>query len=95
MRLPKQQADCLKQLIQDQLPGAAVYLFGSRVDDCRKGGDIDIMVVGPRKLSGQEQRNIKIAFYKRFGMQKIDLVSFDDRDRSSFKKTIDLESVKL
>ena len=31
-------------------PGARVYLFGSRVYDERKGGDIDIMILAERKL---------------------------------------------
>ena len=42
-----------------------------------------------------EKRNIKIAFYKEFGEQKIDLISLKRDEESSFKDYALLESVKL
>ena len=77
------------------MPGCSVYLFGSRAKDSLKGGDIDILVLGERQLTGQEKRDVKIAFYKEFGEQKIDLVSFRRDDESSFKDYALLESVEL
>ena len=58
-------------------------------------GDIDILIVGDRELTGQEKRNIKIAFYKQFGEQKIDLVSYMKTDDSNFKKIALMEGIKL
>ena len=49
---------------------------------------VDILIIGDRKLTGQEKRDIKIAFYKQFGEQKIDLVSYtkaDDTGEFKFK----------
>ena len=37
------------------------------------GGDIDILVLGEKELSGQQKRNIRIAFYKEAGEQKLDI----------------------
>jgi predicted nucleotidyltransferase len=95
MRISHKQTDFLRDSIHQFLPDASVHLFGSRADDEAKGGDIDIMVVGKRELSPQERRDIKIRFYKRFGEQKIDIVSFNTNDSSSFKKLALWESVEL
>jgi hypothetical protein len=65
------------------------------VDDDKKGGDIDIMVTGGKRLSSQEVRRIKIEFYKEYGEQRIDIVSFDMDDSSGFKELVLLESVEL
>jgi predicted nucleotidyltransferase len=95
MRVNKAHVEFIKRLIKSYLPDATVYLIGSRVNDRLKGGDIDILIVGHKTLSGQEKRNIKIAFYKEFGDQKIDLISFKHDDESSFKNYVLLESVEL
>ena len=95
MRIKKLHTIFLKQLIQDYVPGSSVFLIGSRANDSLKGGDIDILVMGDRQLTGQEKRNVKIAFYKEFGEQKIDLVSFKSDDQSSFKDYALLDSVEL
>lgn len=95
MRLPKPKADFLKKAITRYLPYATVYLFGSRTKDDQRGGDIDILIIGDRKLTGQEKRNIKISFYKQFGEQKIDLVSYTNTDDANFKKIALMESIKL
>lgn len=95
MRITRNQASFLKQAIQSAMPGATIYLFGSRARDDRKGGDIDILVLGDRELANQEKRNIKIEFYKKFGQQKIDIVSFEKEDPSPFKEIALLEGIRL
>jgi len=95
VRVKKIQAKFLKKSINDYLPDAAVYLIGSRANDKRRGGDIDILVIGEKELTGQEKRNIKLLFYKEFGEQKIDIVSFKRDEPSNFKELALLESVKL
>ena len=95
MRVKDEQAGFLKQSISDYLPDAAIYLIGSRVNDKLKGGDIDILVVAGKELSGQEKRDIKLSFYKKFGMQKLDIVSIKKDEPSTFKELALLESVKL
>ena len=95
MRIKNEHVVFLKQSIKKYLPDADVYLIGSRVNDKLKGGDIDILVIGEKSLTGQEKRNVKIAFYKEFGEQKIDIVSFNRSEPSNFKELALIESVKL
>jgi predicted nucleotidyltransferase len=59
---------------------AHVYLFGSRVDDTKKGGDIDLLILSDR-LTSDDKRTIKMKLYELLGEQKIDLViAADDSD---------------
>jgi predicted nucleotidyltransferase len=95
MRLSPEQSMCLKEQIHQCLPSAKVYLFGSRAVDKKRGGDIDILIVGERVLALQEKRDIKISFYKKFGEQKIDLVSFENEDPAPFKQIAESEGVLL
>jgi uncharacterized protein len=95
MRVKKAQIEFFKNAIESTLPYASVFIFGSRVfDDC-KGGDIDILVLGERQLTAKEKREIRIAFYKKFGEQKIDIVSFRQDESSTFKEIAMLEAVQI
>lgn len=59
---------------------AIVYLFGSRVDDTKKGGDIDLLVMS-EKLTRDDRRAIRIKLHELLGEQKIDIiVASDDSD---------------
>ncbi len=95
MRIKKEQAEFIKQSIRRRLPDAAVYLFGSRANDLAKGGDVDILVIADKALTGRENRSIKIEYYKKFGEQKIDIVSFEEGASSNFKELALLEAVAL
>ncbi len=86
MRLSREKADFIKKLVRQAVPRAKVYLFGSRVDDTRRGGDIDILVVGGRRLTLREKLRVKTSFQLRFGAQKIDVVSYAKHTRATFKQ---------
>lgn len=59
---------------------ARVYLFGSRVDDTKKGGDIDLLLMSG-KITADTKRAIKMKLYETLGEQKIDIVvAADDSD---------------
>ena len=95
MRITEEQAQFFKRKIKAILPLANIYLFGSRTDQGRKGGDIDILVIGERRLSGQEKRDIKIAFYRRFGEQQVDIISYGPNEISDFQNLMLEEAVEL
>ena len=73
MRLTNVEIAAIKQSVYAFDPGAKIYLFGSRVDDAKKGGDIDLFVLS-EKIKNPERRKIKISLYDKIGEQKIDLV---------------------
>ena len=95
MRIYPENAEFIKEAVQIYLPDAEVYLFGSRTRDHLKGGDVDVLVLGSRELKDREKREIKIAFYKKFGEQKIDIVSFERNDPAPFKQLVLLEAQRL
>jgi len=45
MRLTQNEVTLLKEKLASLSKEAKLYLFGSRVDDSKKGGDIDLLVV--------------------------------------------------
>lgn len=76
-------------------PGAEVYLFGSRADMTRKGGDVDILVLSQPKLSWDETAQIRRQFWALFGFQKLDLVCFSPEEPSAFKELVLLDAIRL
>lgn len=95
MRLEKDKIDFFKQEVGRYLPDFKLYLFGSRADDTKKGGDIDILILSNYPLSRKDKRSIKIAFYNKFGEQKVDLVHFAYDDPAPFKELALMEAVPL
>lgn len=69
--------------------GADVYLFGSRTDDTKRGGDIDLYIETP--MSAEEAVRARVAMlgylYGRIGERKIDLVvNIGSDDRTIFRE---------
>ena len=70
---------CVSQFFGD---GSRVFLFGSRVDDAKKGGDIDLYIE-PKHLSNEFEQKITLltALQLVLGDQKIDIVIAKDPTR--------------
>lgn len=95
MRLNPEIANYLKKSIQERIPGSTVYLFGSRVDDSGRGGDIDLMILTTEPADKRIFRKIRLEFIKKYGWRKIDLVNFTYSYESSLRKLIDISSIQL
>lgn len=95
MRLKEEIINFIKNTADLLFPDTDVYLFGSRVFDNKKGGDIDILLLSDNKIEPKQIRNFRIAFYKKFGWQKIDLVNFTKTEESTFKKLILTEARRI
>ena len=95
MRLHSDIKDFLTEQIRRLLPRADIYLFGSRVHDDAKGGDIDILIIGSRKLSLLEKLQLRMQFDEQFGEQKIDILSYSRGSDDPFLRLILEDAVKL
>ena len=93
MRLKETEQNAIRSTIASLDKDASVYLFGSRVDDSKKGGDIDLLIMSD-KLTYTDKRTIKIKLYDLIGEQKIDIVLASD-DSDPFVKLALERAVKL
>ena len=94
MRLLSQEVNLLKTKLYSLCDDAKLYLFGSRVDDTKRGGDIDLLVVSD-KLCKKDLRLLRIEFFKKFGEQKIDILLDDGSFTNPFNQIIFKKAVLL
>lgn len=96
MRLGESMLLKIKSAAHDSFGDAKLYLFGSRVDDSRKGGDIDIAV--DANLSKIEFRKKKVKFIAQLLRNdfelKVDIVDYHTKDEL-LSKTIREKGVLL
>lgn len=76
MRLQTKELDIIRQVAKEIYgSNVKVYLFGSRTDDSKRGGDIDLLVRTPQQKKGVLSRIRMIARLKELlGDQKIDVI---------------------
>jgi predicted nucleotidyltransferase len=84
MRLKREIQVFLKNELTEYLPDSKLFLFGSRANNEKRGGDIDIFIVANRKLKFMEKHKIIAKFWSKFGEQKIDLLSYTPDDGDLF-----------
>lgn len=74
-------------------PEARIYLFGSRTDDNKKGGDLDILIFS-KDITFGDKLKIKAAIFEKIDEQKIDFVIAED-EKDPFVKMIREQGVQL
>jgi predicted nucleotidyltransferase len=96
MRLRKHYREVISQIAREVFgTKTEVFLFGSRVDDRQKGGDIDLYVV-PEKRDNLFDKKIKflVKLKMTLGEQKIDVVVAKDPNRM-IEKEARAKGIKL
>ena len=68
-------------------------IFGSRIDNKKKGGDIDLLIIS-KKISNKDKIKIKLNLFKNMDEQKIDIVIADDTTQP-FVRIVLKESILL
>lgn len=78
MRLTQEEVQHIKHNVRDVFGvGARVFLFGSRVDDAKKGGDIDLFIdIDPLCVEDEfaQAARLSVQLKLALGDQKIDIV---------------------
>ncbi|MBU0560983.1 MAG: nucleotidyltransferase domain-containing protein [Bacteroidetes bacterium] len=74
MRLKEYEIEAIKSAAKKYDENAQVYLFGSRTDNAKRGGDIDILLLSD-KIKNKEVRKIRLEIFDLIGEQKIDIVT--------------------
>jgi len=95
MRLSQSIYTSIKNRIHQSIPDADVFLFGSRVDDFGKGGDIDLLLLTNERLPLVFMNRIRRLILNDIGEQKIDLVNFRKSDNHPFKSLALETAVRL
>jgi predicted nucleotidyltransferase len=85
MRLDDFEQHFILQMVREFDPNAEIRLFGSRVDDNRKGGDIDLLVIS-ETLTYPDKLLIRSRLKEKLGARKIDLI-ITKKPESAFVKS--------
>ena len=94
IRLSQKELATLKQSLGELTDDYTLYLFGSRTDPEKRGGDIDLLIVS-EKLKRRDLRKVRIDFFKKFGEQKLDIVLDDGSLSTPFVRYIIDKAVPL
>jgi predicted nucleotidyltransferase len=73
MRLSTHEINSIKETLKNLDQDARIYLFGSRVDNKKRGGDIDLLIFS-QKLKEEDRFRIKMNLWEQIGEQKIDII---------------------
>ena len=91
MRLDKKEISIIKSTFKEVFQNGDIYLFGSRIDDNKKGGDIDLYLV--TKYDFDKELEFRVLLQERLEDQKIDIIFSKDKNRDIEK--VALKGIKL
>ena len=94
MRLNDYYKDTIKSIFYEMFSSGSISLFGSRVDDNQKGGDIDLYLEINEKPTLEKKLKFLAKLKRSLGEQKIDIVFNEDSSRD-IEKEIKKWAVKL
>lgn len=95
MRLSQKQIKSIQENFKRIFINGSIYLFGSRVDNRKKGGDIDLYIV-PENKDHLVSKKIQFlsALKRELGEQKIDVVLSYDKSLA-IEQIAESEGIRL
>jgi len=87
MRITEHEKNVIVEAVKNTDPTAKVWLFGSRADDTKKGGDIDIGILSSG-VDVMGEIEIRQNICDRIGEQKIDIVVSKDGRQAFFNHIV-------
>jgi len=94
MRITDNERNAIIDAVKSVDPNAEVWLFGSRADDGKRGGDIDIAILSEKISTVMQKIQIRRFIFDRIGEQKIDIVTTNSGKEAIFRLAA-AEGVKL
>ena len=94
MRLSMEEIETIKTAVAREDLEARVFVFGSRANDAARGGDIDLLIES-MVMDRESIRRVRLAFFARFGEQKLDIVVDNGKDNQPFIQMVRQEAVEL
>ncbi len=95
MRLSNYEREAIREAVAKFLPDARVMLYGSRTDDTKRGGDIDILILTDQELELRTQLKIEAEIWKKIGEQKMDVLIEKPNALSLFGKIVIQQALPL
>lgn len=74
MRLQRDEINIIKSTLHETIEDAKIFLFGSRTDDTKKGGDIDLFVQTQKNITLKDELKILARMEFRGIERKVDLI---------------------
>jgi predicted nucleotidyltransferase len=89
MRITEKEKNVIIDAVKYTDPNAKVWLFGSRADDKKKGGDIDIAIFS-EIIDKDVMLKIQVRRFicERIGEQKIDIVTTNSGKEAIFRLAV-------
>ncbi len=87
MRILSNERKIIVDSVKNHDPNAQIFLFGSRIDDKKKGGDIDLLLFSDI-ISKKNILSIENSIFKKIDEQKIDFVISKKNKQNNFVKLI-------
>jgi len=82
MRLSEFEIQSIKESFLSVFKEGSISLFGSRVDDTKKGGDIDLYIQTIKENATLEKKiKFLVMLKEKIGEQKIDVILAKDKTR--------------
>jgi predicted nucleotidyltransferase len=87
MRLSEEEIQFVRSLVSQACGKSSIWLFGSRVDDRKKGGDIDLYIETGVEIQMMKQLRLMSKLQRALGFRKIDLIirTPNSEERSIFQ----------
>ena len=90
MRITEHEKNVIIEAVKNTDTDAKVWLFGSRVDDKKKGGDIDIAILSEKiKKDVMQEIQVRRFICNRIGEQKIDIVASAEGKEAFFRLAVE------
>jgi uncharacterized protein len=74
MRLSEYERTSIRDAVTNFIPDAQILLYGSRTDDAKRGGDIDLLILTPNEVDLRTRLSMEARMWEKIGEQKIDIL---------------------